>query len=147
MCLGDRKSYCSCCEILLENFCELYHLKSLIKTPTCFKSNENPTCIDLILTNRQQSFQNSTTIETGLSDFHHLTVTVMKTKFKKLPPKKILYRDNKNYNSVDFCNDVIAPTFPTRHQAPFCPISSDSWLLSTECRLRIRAWWINHQHT
>ena len=84
--LGDLNS--EICEEDLENFCELYHLKSLIKTPTCFKSNESPTCIDLILTNRQQSFQNSTTIETGLSDFHHLTVTVMKTKFKKLPQRK-----------------------------------------------------------
>ena len=104
--LGDLNSEID--EEDLENFCQLYHLKSLIKTPTCFKSNENPTCIDLILTNRQQSFQNSKTIETGLSDFHHLTLTVMKTKFRKLPPKKILYRDNRNYNSVNFCNDVIA---------------------------------------
>ena len=47
--------------------------------PTCFKNPDNPSRIDLILTNRSISFQNSGVIETGLSDFHKLVVTVMKT--------------------------------------------------------------------
>ena len=93
-------------EEAMNDFCELYNLKSLIKTPTCFKSIENPSCIDLILTNKQQSFQNSLTVETGLSDFHLLTVTVLKTKFRKLPPKVIRYRDKKNYSPANFMNDV-----------------------------------------
>ena len=63
---------------LVDSFCGSYSLKSLFKKPTCFKNSDNPTCIDLILTNRQKTFQNSTTIETGLSDFHKLTVTVIK---------------------------------------------------------------------
>ena len=50
----------------VDNFCGCYSLKSLIKKPKCFKNPDNPTCIDLILTNRR--FQNSTIIETGLSD-------------------------------------------------------------------------------
>ena len=58
-----------------DSFCGSYRLKSLIKNPTCFKGPDNPTCIDLILTNRQKYFQNSTIKETGLSDFHKLTVT------------------------------------------------------------------------
>ena len=93
-------------EDAMDDFCELYHLKNLIKTPTCFKSNENPSCIDLILTNKQKSFQNSMTVETGLSDFHMLTVTVLKTTFRKLPPKVVRYRDKKNYDPVNFLNDV-----------------------------------------
>ena len=40
-------------------------------------SPENPTCTDLILTNHPRSFQNSTVFETGLSDFHKMTVTIM----------------------------------------------------------------------
>ena len=51
--------------------------------PRCFKNPEKPSCIDLILTNCPRSFQNSCTIETGLSDFHKLVVTVMKTTYKK----------------------------------------------------------------
>ena len=86
--IGDFNSEIS--EKEMEEFCSLYDLKSLIRTPTCFKSDTNPSCIDLILTNRLNCFQNSSTIETGLSDFHHLIVTVLKTKFKKKPPCKIM---------------------------------------------------------
>ena len=45
------------------SFCGSYSLKCLIKKPTSFKNPDNPTAIDLILTNRQKSFQNSTIIE------------------------------------------------------------------------------------
>ena len=63
----------------LKDFCNLYHFKHLIKKPACIKNPENPKTIDLILTNRPRSFCNSDTLETGLSDFHKLTVTVLKT--------------------------------------------------------------------
>ena len=43
----------------MEDFCSLNNLESLIKKPTCYKSRENPTCIDLILTNRSGYFQHS----------------------------------------------------------------------------------------
>ena len=65
-------------------FCETYDLSSLIKVPTCYKNPEKPSCIDLLLTNRPKSFQNSSVVETGLSDFHKMAVTVMKTTFGKL---------------------------------------------------------------
>ena len=65
----------------MKDFCETYNLKNLIKEPTCYKNAQNPTSIDLILTNRIHSFQHSDVIETGLSDFHKMTVTVPKTNF------------------------------------------------------------------
>ena len=42
----------------MKHFCESYKLKSLIKVPTCYKNPENPSCIDLILTNKPRNFQN-----------------------------------------------------------------------------------------
>ena len=87
-------------ELNMKDFCDSYGFKSLIKVPTCFKNPENPSCIDLILTNNPLSFQNSGVIETGLSDFHKMIVTVMKTTYQKLDPKITHYRD---YNT--FCND------------------------------------------
>ena len=71
----------------------VHNLKTLIKRKSCFKSPENPTCIDLILTNSPRSFQNSSVFETGLSDFHKLTITVLKQYFPKLKPKVANYRD------------------------------------------------------
>ena len=59
----------------------------MINRPTCFKNPEKPFCIDLIQTNCLRSFQNSCPIETGLSDFHELLVTDMKTTCKKITTK------------------------------------------------------------
>ena len=47
------------------------------------KSPENHSCIDLFLTNSRNSFQNSGVVEAGLSDFHRIIVTVMKTSFQR----------------------------------------------------------------
>ena len=98
--LGDFNSELE--DEAMHEFCSIHDLKSLIKVPTCFKSTENPSCIDLILTNRPHNFQNSTVLETGLSDFHLLTVTVLKTTFRKRPPKVIKYRNYKNYCHLRF---------------------------------------------
>ena len=61
----------------IKRFCDNFDLTNLIKEPTCFKNPENPPCIDLIFTNRPRGFQNSCAIETGLSDFHKMTLTVI----------------------------------------------------------------------
>ena len=65
----------------LEKFCTSYNLKSLIIEPTCFKSVDNSSCIDLVLINHPKCFQNSGIYETGVSDFHKLTFTVLKKIF------------------------------------------------------------------
>ena len=80
----------------------VHNLKTLIKQKTCFKNPENPTCIDLILTNSPRSFQNSSVFETGLSDFHKLTITVLKQYFPKLKPKVVNYRDYQNFQNNEF---------------------------------------------
>ena len=41
---------------VLNNFCNVYNLFSLFKEPTCFKNPDNPSYIDLFLTNRPRSF-------------------------------------------------------------------------------------------
>ena len=90
----------------MEGFCSLFCFSSLIKDHTCFKSVENPSCVDLILTNRSKSFQNSMVVETGLSDFHKLTVTVLKTTFRKKSPEVIQYRNYKKCSHANFRNEL-----------------------------------------
>ena len=46
-------------EETMKQFVELYGFKNLVRENTCFKSLNNPSCIDLILTNSQGSFQNT----------------------------------------------------------------------------------------
>ena len=84
----------------MNDFLDIYNLKNLVKHPTCFKNPDRPSCIDLILTNKIKSFQPSILVETGISDFHKMVVTVLKQYFKKKETKVIKYRKHKN-----FCND------------------------------------------
>ena len=87
-------------EEIFQDFLFEQNFKNLVKEPTCYKSVENPSSIDVFLTNTPLSFQN--TVETGLSDFHKMVVTVMKTTFPKAQPKITYYRDYKNFDSYSF---------------------------------------------
>ena len=82
-------------------FCSNFNLASINK-PTCYKNPDKPTCSDLILTNCPGSFQNSCVIETGLSDFHKMIVTVMKTSYRKIEPRVLNYRDYKSFSNEGF---------------------------------------------
>ena len=79
-----------------------YNLKSLVKQKTCFKNPDNTSCTDLILTNSPRSFQDNSVFETGLSDFHKLTTTVLKQYFPKPKPKIVNYRDYRNFRNDEF---------------------------------------------
>ena len=43
----------------IKDFRDIYSFKYLIKDATCFKNPDKPKCIDLMLTDRNRSFQNS----------------------------------------------------------------------------------------
>ena len=86
MLLGDFNS--EPIEKALTTFSQIHILKNLINEVTSYKNTNKPSCIDLILTNRPRSFQNSCALETGLSDFHNMTLTVLKV-------LKILFKKKK----------------------------------------------------
>ncbi len=82
---------------MVHNFMNGYALKNLVKEPTCFRA-ENPRCIDLILTNKYRNFQNTTTMETGLSDFHKM----LKNTQENPRPTDVNYRNYKNFSEETF---------------------------------------------
>ena len=86
----------------MKTFCE-----NLIKQPACYKNPSRPTCIDLILTKVPRSFQSTSVTETGLSDFHLMTLTVIKKSFKKFQPRIINYRTYKDFSNDTFTKDLI----------------------------------------
>ena len=69
-------------------------------------SEENRSKIDLIITNNQKSFQNTVGILTGLSDFHKMVLTYMKTILSKVAPKTMIYRDIKKLDKIFFKCDL-----------------------------------------
>ena len=89
-------------EVNLSNFLDIYGLKSLVHEKTCYKSIENPSCIDLILTNCSKSFQKTNVISSGISDFHKRIVTVMQTTFPKTKPRQIFFRNYKYFDDIIF---------------------------------------------
>ena len=93
-------------EEVLDDFLSSRGVRNLVKEPTCFKILNNRSCIDLLLTNSYRSFQNTTVVTTGLSDFHKMSVTVLKNTFPKAPPKIIEYMNYKNFNAHAFRKDL-----------------------------------------
>ena len=58
--------------------------------------------MDLFLTNCPRCFQDTSTIETRISDFHKLVVTMLKIFYKKQKPKIIQCRNYKTFNEQLF---------------------------------------------
>ena len=90
----------------MKNLCSSYGLHKLIKQQLSYKNPENLSCIDLILTNKAKSFESTWVMETGLSDFHRMTISVLKMHFRKLPPKVIRHRDFKHFENGRFMNSL-----------------------------------------
>ena len=79
----------------------------MINKPTCYKNPDKPACIDLILTNCPGYFHNSCVIETGLSDFHKMIVTLMKTSYWKIESRVINYQDYKTFSNEGFRESLL----------------------------------------
>ena len=93
-------------EACMDTFLYQNNLKNIVKQKTCFKNINNPTTIDLIITNSPSSFQHTAAYTTGLSDFHKLVITVFKTTIPNDKPKEILYRDYKNFDAQSFNEEL-----------------------------------------
>ena len=93
-------------DTVVSDFCEIYNLKNIIRVKTCFKNPNNPSCIDLIITNTTKSFQNSMVIEAGLPDFHKMCITVMKMYYSKKKFSIMHYRKFKDFNNHSFMKDL-----------------------------------------
>ena len=59
----------------------------------------------------QRSFQNSPVIDTGLSDFHKMTVTALRSNFQKAEPKIIMY-----WGYKEFSNNKFRSIINTKHE-------------------------------
>ena len=102
--LGDLNSEPT--ESAVKDFCEIHSCRNLIKDNTCFKNPLKLPCIDLIITNRRKSFQNSVTVQTGLSDFHKMTLIVINVFYKKQKTNIVTYWNYKNFSNEAFMLDV-----------------------------------------
>ena len=75
----------------------IFEIYNIIREKTCFKNQFNPSCIDVTITNRPKSFQNSMVIDT--------CITAMKMYYSKQKPPIIHYRKFKDFND-SFIKDL-----------------------------------------
>ena len=90
---------------LLCDFISEQCLHNHVNFKTCFKSAKG-TCIDLILSNQKHCLKNTGTYSTGLSDYHHLIYTMLKSSYVRLPPKLINYRSYHKFVKQDFLDEL-----------------------------------------
>ena len=93
-------------DTVLPNFYEIYNLKSIVKGKTYFKNLNKPSCIDLIVTNKPKSFQNSMVIETVI--FTKCVIAVKKVYYSKQKATMFQHRKLKDFKNKAFINDLKA---------------------------------------
>ena len=83
----------------------MFNLTNLADTKTCV-TNSHKTTIDLILTNKPNSFQKTMATETRLSDFQKLFSTFFKSHYSRFKQKIVYYRNYKNFKNSKFLKDL-----------------------------------------
>ena len=89
----------------LKEFCDSYDLKNLINAATCFQA-ENPTSLDLILTNKTRSFIKSKSVTTGISDHHSMVTTMLRSHVTRLNPIEVKYRSFRTFDENNFLTEL-----------------------------------------
>ena len=100
LCIGDFNSEIT--EFAMKNFCDIYHLKNVVNVPNFYKNPLKPSCIDLFLTTCSRSFQDTQVIETGLSDFHKMNITILKMFFSKQNHETVFLRNYERFDHSAF---------------------------------------------
>ena len=47
-------------------------MTNVMSNATCFKNSQNPSLIDVIITDKPNRIRSTLNVNTGISDFHHL---------------------------------------------------------------------------
>ena len=89
----------------LVSFMESQLLHNHVNFKTCFKSIEG-SCIDLILSNKKNCLQFTEYLDIGLSDYHRLIYTMLRSTYRKAPPREIIYRNYKFFSEQKFLADL-----------------------------------------
>ena len=75
---------------------------AFVKEPTCFKNPYNPSCRSFPYKSSTKFSLEAVTIETGISTFYKMVITVLKVFYKKQKPKIFQYRSYKNFDNQIF---------------------------------------------
>ena len=105
-----------------ENFLDTFGLRNMIKQDTCFTNRSKrhvSTSLDVFLTNSANSFFNTRTVSTGISDCHALVGSLLRATYRRSDPHEIEYRNYKKLyqNFEPFLNDIANIKIPKKRQS------------------------------
>ena len=78
----------------------------MVKEPICFPKNSSPSLLDVILTNKPNTFNGTRICDTGLSDIHLLVSCVIKNTVKQKRNEKTTYRSFKTLDETALLRDI-----------------------------------------
>lgn len=77
---------------LLKHIQDIFNLTNLVKFPTCYTKNSDPSLIDVIMTNSPTLFCNTSVVNCGISDCHRLILSSLKEQLPVSKNKQIIFR-------------------------------------------------------
>ena len=102
--MNDRDSLWLC------NTMETHGLTNIVNDPTCFKA-DNPSLIDMILTNKPRRVADTLNAGTGLSDFHNMTCLSTKICVPRKSKNFITCRSYYHFDMDAFKKDISAAPY------------------------------------
>ena len=89
----------------LINFMATFNFKNLIKEKTCF-AKDHESSIDIILTNKPESFLKSNAFELGISDCHKMIATTLRSHIPRMKSQSIMYRSMNKFGKIKFMEEL-----------------------------------------
>ena len=116
-------------EHILADVFQIHGLKNLIRGPTCFKSKDNPSLVDLILTNQPQKVLSTFNHFIGISDFHSLVCIAMRLSRPRPEKRTFTYRSYKHFSESAYVRDLSATPFHIANM--FDDVDDQLWAYET----------------
>ena len=91
---------------LLDDVLDILSLTNVVREPTCFKNVDNPTLIDLILTNTPRRLTTVLNVPLGISDFHNFICVATRMCKPTKAIRQITYRSYKRFNETAYLHDL-----------------------------------------
>ena len=110
--------------VINDEICDVYGLKNIIKSATCFKS-EKGTLIDPLLVSNTSKFCVPFNVMCGVSDWHNMVGCVTKIACPIKKPFNISYRSYKTFNETNFKGDI--NQIPSQVCEIFDDVSDQFW--------------------
>ena len=90
----------------LLDLCDIFDIKNIIKTATCFMKNCQPSLVDVILTNQSRLCFGALNFGCGISDWHNMIGVAVRGAAGREQKQKTKYRSFKNFDQNEFNEDV-----------------------------------------